>query len=450
MVPKPGGEMAERQATGGAAGAAPKWTDSRIRAAKLARGRSEQRIAIEEGLFLRMRAGAGGLSKSFEYRAMVNGARKYLTLGAYSDRFGLAAARAKLTELRGIAGQARIGEADHPVIEERFRREGRKSDPTFAELFDAFTAERRLGSARKGGRPVRERTIEIHRGNFDSDIRGRIGDAKVGKVKRDALQACINAARRRGSPGQAAQVYRTLRALVRFAIQQGHTIADPMAGIENPKPYRPPRTAEEVNAASDKDLLALFRVLGESRVSEPVRLAIEFQLLTGARPSEVRQATWGEIKGDRWLIPAERSKSDRPFEVHLSDAALAVLARARKLPKGKRAVRGEGIILANKGEPLDKMAVARALARIATRVIEAGGRKLRPHDLRRTTRTIMSRIGIAPHVAERCLNHLDANVLARVYDGHDHRPAMIEAWDKVGAHLSALRLGGAEVVALRG
>ncbi len=101
------------------------------------------------------------------------------------------------------------------------------------------------------------------------------------------------------------------------------------------------------------------------------------------------------------------------------------------------------------GEPLDKMAVARALARIADRVIEAGGRKLRPHDLRRTTRTIMSRIGIAPHVAERCLNHLDANVLARVYDGHDHRAAMVEAWDKVGAHLSALRAGGAEVIPLR-
>ncbi len=442
--------MAKRQAKGGAAGAARKWTDSRIKSETLPAGTSDQRKRIEEGLFLRMRAGAGGLSKSFEYRAMVNGARKYLTLGAYSDRFGLAAARAKLADLRGIAGQARIGEADHPVIEERFRREGRKSDPTFAELFDAFAAERRLGSARKGGRPVRERTIEIHRANFDSDIRGRIGDAKVGKAKRDALLACINAARRRGSPGQAAQVYRTLRALVRFAIQQGHLNADPMAGIENPKPYRPPRTAEEVNAASDKDLLALFRVLGESRVSEPVRLAIEFQLLTGARPSEVRLATWAEIKGDRWLIPAERSKSDRPFEVHLSDAALAVLARARKLPRTKKAARVEGFINANnEGEPLDKMAVARALARIADRVIEAGGRKLRPHDLRRTTRTIMSRIGIAPHVAERCLNHLDANVLARVYDGHDHRAAMVEAWDKVGAHLSALRAGGAEVIPLR-
>lgn len=444
--------MAKWQAAGGAAGASGKWTDARIKAAKLPRGKSDQRIAIEEGLYLRLRARAGGLSKSFEYRAMVNGVRKYLVLGAYSDRFGLAAARAKLAELRGIAGQARIGEADHPVIEERFRREGRKSDPTFAELFDAFAAERRLGSVRKGGRPVRERTIEIHRANFDSDIGGRIGDAKVGKVKRDALQACINAARRRGSPGQAAQVYRTLRALVRFAIQQGHLSADPMAGIENPKPYRAPRTAEEVNAASDKDLRALFRVLGESRVSEPVRLAIEFQLLTGARPSEVRLATWGEIKGDRWLIPAARSKSDRPFEVHLSAAALDVLAKARNLPratKARKAARGEEFILANKGEPLDKMAVARALARVAARVIEAGGRKLRPHDLRRTTRTIMSRIGIAPHVAERCLNHLDANLLARVYDGHDHRPAMNEAWDKVGAHLSALRTGGAEVIPLR-
>jgi hypothetical protein len=61
----------------------------------------------------------------------------------------------------------------------------------------------------------------------------------------------------------------------------------------------------------------------------------------------------------------------------------------------------------------------------------------------------MSRIGVAPHVAERCLNHLVADILVRIYDGHDHRPAMIEAWDKVGAHMSALRAGGAEVIPLR-
>ncbi len=425
-----------------------KWTDARLKAAKPKNGRQDQRIAIGDGLSLRMRVGTdGSVSKSFEFRSMVGGVSKRLALGTYSDAFGLADARKKAAELGAVADQARVGEADHPVIEERFKRQGRKSDPTFDELFDAFIAERRLGSPRKGGRPVRERTIEIHRQNYDSDVRGRIGDAKVGKIQRDALQACIDAARRRRSPGMAAQVYRTLRALVRFAIQQGHLSADPMAGIVNPKPYAPPRSADDVVAASDKELRALFRVLEASRVSRPVRLAIELQLLTGARPSEVRLATWREIRGDRWIIPSERSKVDRPFEIHLSPQARAVLAEAKRLPD--KAAKIDGFILVNNGEPLDKMAVARALARIANRVVEAGGIKLRPHDLRRTTRTMMSRLGIAPHVAERCLGHLDANVLSRVYDGHDHRAEMIEAWERVGAHLAALRAGGAEVVALR-
>jgi len=435
--------MSGRRADGGAGR---KWTDARIKAQTLARGKAEQRIAIEEGLFLRLRAGANGLSRSFEYRAMVAGSRKYLALGPYSDRFGLAAAREKAAELRSGAGLARVGEADHPVIEERFKRHGRKSDPTVAELFDAFVEDRRLGSRRKGGKPVRERTIDIHRQNFDSDVRGRIGDAKVAKLQRDALQACIDSARRRRAPGMAAQVYRTLRALVRFAIERGHLSGDPMAGIANPKPYRPPRSPEEVIAASDKQLRALFQVLAASEVSEPVRLAIELQLLTGARPTEVRLARWHEIKGDRWILSAERTKTDRPFEIHLSEQALAVLDRARELP---RKAKGDDFILVNKGDALSPMAVARALARIADRVVEAGGIKLRPHDLRRTTRTMMARLGIAPHVGERCLSHLDASILARVYDGHDHRPEMIEAWDRVGAHLAALRAGGAEVVALR-
>jgi len=422
------------------------WTDAKLKAQRLPRGKTERRIAIGKGVYLRLRAGARGVSRTFEYRAMVGGSRKYLTLGAYSDRFGLADASSKAAELQGGAGLARIGEADHPVIEERFKRQGRKSDPTAAELFDAFLEDRPLGSPRQGGKPVRERTIEIHKQNFDSDVRGRIGDAKVAKLQRDALQACIDSARRRRAPGMAAQVYRTLRALVRFAIERGFLSGDPMAGIANPKPYRPPRSPEDVVAANDKQLRALFHVLSASDVSEPVRLAIELQLLTGARPTEVRLARWCEIKGDRLILSPERTKTDRPFEVYLSEQALAVLDRARALP---RQGKGQDFILTNKGEALSTMAVARALARIADRVVEAGGIKLRPHDLRRTTRTMMARLGIAPHIAERCLGHLDPNMLARIYDGHDHRPEMIEAWDKVGAHVAALRAGGAEVIAIR-
>ncbi len=98
--------------------------------------------------------------------------------------------------------------------------------------------------------------------NFNADIRARVGDAKFATVSAEALRGCIDAARKRGSPGAAAHVYRTLRGLANFAIRRGYVDADPMRTIENPKPYRP----QPVNAANDAELLELLRAVDESQL----------------------------------------------------------------------------------------------------------------------------------------------------------------------------------------
>jgi integrase len=52
--------------------------------------------------------------------------------------------------------------------------------------------------------------------------------------------------------------------------------------------------------------------------------------LTAVRTTEAREAQWGEIAGDVWTVPRERTKRFRELRVHLSPAALAVLDRRRK------------------------------------------------------------------------------------------------------------------------
>lgn len=54
-------------------------------------------------------------------------------------------------------------------------------------------------------------------------------------------------------------------------------------------------------------------------------------------------------------------------------------------------------------------------------------KKLRPHDLQRTFRTMLSRIEVAPHVAELCLGHIEKETMRRVYDGHDYSSEMADA-----------------------
>src|SRR4029077_14501042 len=61
--------------------------------------------------------------------------------------------------------------------------------------------------------------------------------------------------------------------------------------------------------------------------------ALEFAIFTAARTSEVLGARWGEIDlvAKVWAVPAERMKAGREHRVPLSDAALAVLEKVRRL-----------------------------------------------------------------------------------------------------------------------
>jgi integrase len=416
-----------------------RWTDEKIKALKLPAGKAEHRTLVEPGLYLFLRKRVSGeVAKQWQYRAQVDGVRRWLSLGAY-PAVGLAKAKGELALHQAVQQAAKKGEADHPALAARSVRKEKKAEPTITEAFDRWIADKRLGSSRKQGKPVRQRTVDVLTENFNADIRARIGEAKFATITPDALRSCIDAARRRGSPGAAAHVYRTLRGLVNFAIQRGYVQVDPMRTIENPKPYRP----APVVAANDAELVALLAAVDESQLWESTKLAIEFQLLTGVRPGEVRLATWQEFDMKRavWSIAAERVKSDRAFRVHLSAPALEVLRRA-KVVSG----RSELVFPGANGGAMEKMAIARALSRLAKRAEDPNAKKLRPHDLRRTFRTMLSRLGIQPHVAELCMNHQETETMRRVYDGHDYTGEMADAWDKAGAHIAALRKGGAQVI----
>lgn len=259
---------------------ATRWTDEKIKSLKLPTGSSEKRFLVDSGLYLRLRHRNEGLAKHWQYRVQVDGARHWLTMGTY-PALSLAHARSQLLQHDVEHQAAKKGEADHPAIAAREARKAAKALPTVTEVFDEWLADKRLGSSRKGGAPVRERTITVLKDNFDLDIRARIGDVKISRLTRMALQDCIDGPRKRNAPGSAAQVYRTLRGLVSFAIKRDYIAGlDPMRGIDNPRPYRP----GPVNAASDAELVALFTTLESSAMWPATKLAIELMLLTGVRP----------------------------------------------------------------------------------------------------------------------------------------------------------------------
>ena len=83
---------------------------------------------------------------------------------------------------------------------------------------------------------------------------------------------------------------------------------------------------------------------------------------------------------------------------------------------------------------------------------DLSGVDVKLHDLRRTVRTLMSRLGVAEDIAELAIGHQRADLVAR-YNKDTAWRARAEAFEKVSAHISALLAEAADdrgnVIAMR-
>jgi integrase len=430
------------------------WTDSTIAGLKLPEGQTDWRLCIETNLYIRLRQrvhrrGRKGRqtdapaplrkpSLTWEYRAQVDGKRRWLSLGGYPG-VSLHDARKKALELEQAQQRAFAGLADHPVLVERRQRQANKEMPTVSEAFELLLADRRLGSRRKRGEPVRERTIYNLQYPFDQDCRKIIGDLKIANLRAQDIQACIDEPRKRQAPGAACMVYKSLRGLVNFALERGYIAgADPMRLIKNPRPYVP----GPPNAASDAELKEMLAVVDNSDMWFATKDLIKFQLMTGVRPSEGRLArlSYMSERFSTLSLPDEVVKTDVPFCLHLSPQVLALIKDAEKY-------RGESDYLfpGADGIQLTQQTVGKALNRLWQQQQDSPFRRLKPHDLRKTFRTMLSRLGVPQNIAEMCLNHKQP-LMVRAYDGDDHWREKVDAWNRAGVHIQALMTGGAEVI----
>jgi integrase len=114
---------------------------------------------------------------------------------------------------------------------------------------------------------------------------------------------------------------------------------------------------------------------------------------------------WKELDGSDWMLPAIRNKVKRDFIRPLSKAALSILP-----PRGHD---DEFVFGLNPDTPL--VAFSRIKKQLDAR---SGVTGWTFHDLRRTARSLLSRAGISPDHAERCLGHVIAGIRG-IYDRHE-------------------------------
>lgn len=157
-------------------------------------------------------------------------------------------------------------------------------------------------------------------------------------------------------------------------------------------------------------------------------LACALLVTLGVRKTELTEAKWQEfdLKQALWHLPKHRSKTGTAITIPLPQSVIQWLEELHIRACGSEYVFPSRRTAKNPHMSADTL--NRAIAKLFG---QEPGKKKQPknrmgelepftvHDFRRTCRSLLAAEGIAPHVAERCLNHKIQGIEG-IYNQHDY------------------------------
>jgi hypothetical protein len=390
-------------------------TDARLRAiCPPEKGRLEVSDPKQRNLVLRISAGEeakGRYAWSVATRTQAR-AKTRIGLGQWPD-VGIAEARK-----RARAELAAIDAGGDPMAERRalrVARAARAKEATVAQRFDEWRAAKEQDWSDR----YRHEVARI----AGTDIRPALGRRYLRESTRADWVEMI-AKKRKTAPAMASLLYRVASAFLGYAEAAGwiETALLPRKGLATLAPTAAPRS----RALSDAELAEVWRASHALHVKP--RVFVRLLILTGAREMEVADIAAGEIDrtAAQWRIPADRAKNRQPLTLPLGPLALVEIAAvwpAEPVPAGWRLLRVRGFSkLKAKIDQLND-------------IIDPW----RLHDLRRSVRTGMTRLGVPRDHAEAVLNHVsNRTALERTYDRHDYRDEIVAASLRWQSHVESL------------
>jgi integrase len=155
----------------------------------------------------------------------------------------------------------------------------------------------------------------------------------------------------------------------------------------------------------------------------------------GRSRSELALAEWREFNftEQTWTIPDEHAKAGKGHVLPLSDWAIDDLQKLKVMADRSRYV----LPNTDGSAPADPKYITRSVARCLKRFKKHGVAPFTPHDLRRTGRTGLAKLGVKVDIAERVLSHARERMRA-TYDLHeyvDEKREALKRWAKYLAHL---------------
>ena len=278
-----------------------------------------------------------------------------------------------------------------------------KSQKTSQRLLEPTVKEFAYEFLEKHCKKNKKSWREDHR-ILTKDILPAIGKLKIRDVKKRDLLRVINKVIDRGSSVMANRVLACMNKLFNYALEHGVLEVSYCQGIKKPSNEK-----SRDRILSDKEIKSFWKKLDNSTL----HLMLKFLLVTVQRSSEVRFLEWAEVEGDLWTIPAEKSKNKRVHVIPLNKLAQEIFAEiSSNRKKGKYVFSSP-----RKASYFDKDALPKAMKKIVdTLQWEVPAR---PHDLRRTARSYMSKLGVSPVIAGKVLNHSEKGISAE-YDRYSY------------------------------
>ena len=286
---------------------------------------------------------------------------------------------------------------------------------TVSDLCDVFYEKRILPHLR---RP--DAVLQI----IDHDIKPTIGNKDIKTISTVALTKCIDIVVERGATSHAGKVTAILKQLFKFAEGKGFIDRSPAYSLD--KKDLGIVLAQRERWLKAEEIKPVWDAISNApKMSLPVKNGLKVLMLTGVRSGELIKAKWEHINLDKkeWFIPKENTKTLQEWTVPLTREAMNLITELQGIDP-------DYVFCGLKGMMTDKV-----MGRAMRRLFEIGAldiEPVRPHDFRRTVRTHLEKLNVAPHIAEKCLNH-SLGAINAVYNKNsyiDERREALERWNE--------------------
>jgi len=272
-------------------------------------------------------------------------------------------------------------------------------------------------------------------------------DREFVSVRRGDVTKLLDTVQDANGPRQADYVLAVVRGIMNWYASRSDDYVSPITrGMRRTDP----KSRKRARILDDDELRDVWNVAeGNGTFGAIVRLA----LLTAQRREKIASMKWEDITLDgEWRIAAEDREKGNGGSLVLPEMALDIIREQKRIGDNAYVFAGRGDGHFSGWSPCKRAFDAKVVKARQDAARKSGGdpETMAPwqiHDLRRTARSLMSRAGVRPDVAERVMGHAIQGVEG-VYDRHSYRNEKADALNRLAGLLVRILDPVENVVAL--